>query len=70
MTLYYESGSSQKCSGMACINDGSRVLPATHTVTCIQKFAYGPADAAATHCLLLQEIQIAFTPQLQSITTL
>jgi len=24
------------------------------------KFAYGPADATATHCLLLQKIQIGF----------
>jgi len=24
------------------------------------RFAYGPADATATHCLLLQEIQIGF----------
>jgi len=24
------------------------------------KFAYGPADTTATHCLLLQEIQIGF----------
>jgi len=25
------------------------------------RFAYGPADATATHCLLFQEIQIGFT---------
>jgi len=24
------------------------------------RFAYGPADPTATHCLLLQEIQIGF----------
>ena len=24
------------------------------------RFAYGPADTTATHCLLLQEIQIGF----------
>jgi len=25
------------------------------------RFAYGPADPTATHCLLFQEIQIGFT---------
>jgi len=27
------------------------------------RFAYGPADTTATHCRLLQEIQIGFTFQ-------
>ena len=28
---------------------------------CLQCFAHGPADATATHCLLLSKIQIGFT---------
>jgi len=31
----------------------------SHSARC--RYAYGPADATATHCLLVQQIQIGFT---------